>query len=179
MENVIAIKNGCAKSFESAYYSFYPRLYAFLIKKTGSEDISREVVQQTFVRLWEKRHFLSLNHKLSVQIFRIARTILIDELRKAAHARKYVEAQTELETASVETRIENRETLLRLKTAIDHMPTVRRQVFTMSRFHHFTYNQIAEKLEISPKTVENHISLALKYLKKHFLLILSSLILPF
>ncbi|MNL56239.1 RNA polymerase sigma factor [compost metagenome] len=56
--------------------------------------------------------------------------------------------------------------------AIESMPFVRKQVFLMSRAEHLSHQQIAEKLGISPKTVENHIGLALKYLRRFTLLML-------
>ncbi|WP_257669313.1 sigma-70 family RNA polymerase sigma factor [Parapedobacter tibetensis] len=174
MEDIIAIRNGCVDSFEQAYHIWHAKLYTFILKKCRSEDLAEEVVQQTFVRLWEKRHLLSTEYTLAIQLFRVARTILIDELRKAAHARKYREQQVELHISpGAEQQLYHQETLTRIHAAIDQMPAVRKKVFTMSRFQHFTYAQIAAKLAISPKTVENHIALALKYLKKSLLLLVS------
>ncbi len=166
MDDVFSIKNGNVQAFECAYRQWSDRIYFFVFKQCRSEDIAEEVVQQVFVRLWEKRANLSLNHSLSTQLYRMSTTIFIDELRKAAQCRKYQENLRQKEEDLVEDTLEHKETLQLVYSAIDRMPPMRRQVFMMSRMEHRSYSEIAEKLAISPKTVENHITLALKYLRR-------------
>lgn len=171
MNEVLSIKNGSVKSFEQAYYTWSEKIYTFLLRQCNSEEIADEVVQQVFVRLWEKRANLSLEHSLNVQLFRMTRTIFIDELRKAARARRYqVELQQKKLKDFTEDNFEDKETLQLVHNAIESMPPVRKQVFLMSRNEHLSHQQIAEKLGLSPKTVENHIGLALKYLRRFTLL---------
>ncbi|SEM55900.1 RNA polymerase sigma-70 factor, ECF subfamily [bacterium A37T11] len=164
---VEAIRNGNEKAFEDAYYRWHQKIYAYILHKTSSADTSEEVVQQVFVRLWEKREELSVHYSLSIQLFRMARTILIDELRKAAHARTY-KSFMELKGPAVVNGdlLEYKDTLKRVEEAINQMPPVRQRIFKMSRFEYKSYREIAEELSLSSKTVENHISLALKFLKK-------------
>jgi RNA polymerase sigma-70 factor (family 1) len=165
MDEVFSIKNGNVRAFECAYHQWSSKIYIFILKQCGSEDIAEEVVQQVFVRLWEKRLNLSLDHSLSTQLFRMSTTIFIDELRKAAQCRKYQESMLQKEEDLVENTLEHKERLQLVYSAIDRMPPMRRQVFMMSRMEHRSYSEIAEKLGISPKTVENHINLALRYLR--------------
>lgn len=173
MNEVLLIKNGSVKSFEQAYHLWSDKVYHFVFRQCASEEIADEVVQQVFVRLWEKRAHLSLNHSLSVQLFRMSRTIFIDELRKAARARRYVaELQQHKIKDFTEDTFEDKETLQRVYHAIENMPPIRKSVFLMSRVEHLSHQQIAEKLGISIKTVENHINLALKYLRRFTILLL-------
>jgi RNA polymerase sigma-70 factor (ECF subfamily) len=165
MEEVLSIKNGDVRAFECAYHRWSSKIYFFIFKQCGSEDIAEEVVQQVFVRLWEKRLNLSSDYTLSTQLFRMSTTIFIDELRKAAQSRKYLESMRQKQEVLTENTLEHKETLQLVYGAIDRMPPMRKQVFMMSRMEHLSYAQIAEKLSISPKTVENHIILALRYLR--------------
>src|SRR5215813_9559963 len=97
MHPVTAIIAGDEHAFNNLYTDYCERVYFFIVKKTSSAYLAEEVTQQTFIRIWEKRHQLSDQHTIEEQLFRIARTILIDELRKEAVKRKYI-AQQETET---------------------------------------------------------------------------------
>jgi RNA polymerase sigma-70 factor (family 1) len=165
MDEIFSIKNGSIKAFEAAYYHWSGKVYYYIYKQCDSEAIAEEVVQQVFLRLWEKRDQLSTAHPLSTQLFRISRTIFIDELRKTAQSRRYKQALQQGKEAFTENTLEHKETLQKVYSAIDQMPPVRKRIFIMSRMEHLSYNQIAEQLSISPKTVENHIALALRYLR--------------
>ncbi|MET1057240.1 MAG: RNA polymerase sigma-70 factor [Pedobacter sp.] len=164
MDEVFSIKNGSIKAFEAAYHHWSGRIYLFILRQCNSEAIAEDVVQQVFVRLWEKREHLSVDFSLSTQLFRMSRTIFIDELRKTAQSRKYQEYQQGKEAFTEDT-LEHKEALKIVYSAIEQMPPVRKRIFLMSRMEHLTYGQIAERLSISPKTVENHIALALRYLR--------------
>jgi len=165
MNEVLSIKNGCVKTFELAYHCWSGKIYTFIFKQCHSEEIAEEVVQLVFIRLWEKKDKLSLEHSLSTQLFRMSKTIFIDELRKTASSRKYQERLQHTKNAFTENTLEHKEALEIVYQAIDQMPPVRKQIFIMSRMEHLSHQEIAAKLSISPKTVENHITLALKYLR--------------
>lgn len=171
MNELLSIKNGSVKSFENAYHLWSEKIYTFIFRQCRSEEIADEVVQQVFIRLWEKRANLSLNFPLNVQLFRMSRTIFIDELRNAARARKYLD-HLHLKKIKdfTENNFDDKETLELVSKAIESMPPVRKQVFLMSRMEYLSHQQIADKLGISAKTVENHIGLALKYLRRFTLL---------
>lgn len=166
MNEVLSIKNGNVKSFEEAYHSWSEKIYFYIFRQCDSEAIADEVVQQVFIRLWEKRENLSLVHSLNVQLFRMARTIFIDELRKAARSRRCLNELKQKTEDFTEDALEEKETLQLVNNAIESMPPVRKQVFIMSRAHHLSHKEIAVKLGISQKTVENHIGHALKYLRR-------------
>jgi RNA polymerase sigma-70 factor (family 1) len=166
MDEVFSIRNGCIKTFDATYQMYSGKIYTFIFRQCREEVIAEEVVQQVFVRLWEKRESLSLQHSLSSQLFRMSKSIFIDELRKAATFREYQEKiHKTREPAYFENTLEHKEALQMVYAAIEQMPPVRKKVFEMSRLEHLSYHEIAEQLAISPKTVENHISLALKDLR--------------
>jgi len=70
---------------------------------------------------------------------------------------------------NVQTKLEAKEAEQKIHALIDMLPTKCRQIFLMSRIYELSYKEIAQVLDITPKTVENQISIALKFLKEHFL----------
>lgn len=160
------IKQGDRKSFHDFYFAEHARLYQYIYKFTGWEWAAEETVQLSFVKLWETRENLSSSYSLSTQLFRIAKSIVIDLLRKHS-VRKTVplsEHSIIHPTASFDP--EAKDKLARTLDVIRQMPPVQRKVFSYSRIDNYSHQEIAEKLSISTKTVETHITRAVKHLKK-------------
>lgn len=156
-------------ALRKAFELFQEPLYRYIYDKTRSPELAKEVVQLTFIKLWKYRQSLKSEIALSSVLFRIARTIMIDELRKQKALRKaeLTESRShewELVTESVS----YNDTLRKLELLIKQMPPVRQRVFRLSRLNCYSYSEIAEMLSISTKTVENHINLALKFIKPFF-----------
>lgn len=132
-------------------------------------------MQLSFIKLWESRHTLKDEFTISTQLFRIATTVLIDQLRKAQTQPKLAVVTNESDEyagdASAEDRVAFKETQARIAAAMHALPPVRRQVFEMSRMQGMSYQEIATNLSVSVKTVETHMSKALKQLRKYLNLI--------
>jgi len=153
-------------TFESLYKTWNTRVYAYVFKKTGSEFVAEEVVQLVFIKIW-KNSRCDLGHiKWEAQLFCVTRSVLIDYMRQSARYSRNDSLWEGHSDHIYQTAFEDRENMERLQREIDRMPPVRQTVFRLSRFEHQTYAQIAERLHISVRTVENHIASALKVLKK-------------
>ncbi|MCC8409310.1 RNA polymerase sigma-70 factor [Mucilaginibacter sp. UR6-1] len=166
MKNVRALKQDCLITYKMVYYQYHQKVYAFVAHKTSSAYLAEEVTQLTFIKLWEKRHQLSDEYNIDVQLFRIARNAMIDELRKDAVRNNLI---NQLEREINQPYIDNlgdRETLKNVNDAIEMLPPARKMIFKLSRFNNLTNAEIARMLSISTKTVENHITLAIKQLRK-------------
>jgi RNA polymerase sigma-70 factor (family 1) len=166
MENLDAIKAGCITTFKMIYYQYHPKLYAYLIKKTSSTYIAEEVVQLTFIKLWNNRLNVSNDFSIDIQLFRIARTTLVDELRRDVVRNNYINNLEKTIAQPYTDRLAERDTLKHVTEAIEQLPPARKMVFKLSRFNYLSNLEIAQMLAISPKTVENHITLAIKQLRK-------------
>jgi len=169
MPLIDGLKASNETALRKAFEQFQEPLYRYIFDKTRSPEMAREVVQLTFIKLWKYRQSLQQDIALSSVLFRIARTIMIDELRKQKALRKAElnesrSHQWELVTESVS----YNDTLRKLELLIKQMPPVRQRVFRLSRLNCYSYNEIAQMLSISTKTVENHINLALKFIKPFF-----------
>ncbi|WP_443937233.1 sigma-70 family RNA polymerase sigma factor [Pedobacter sp. MW01-1-1] len=169
MEYIAELSSGCLHTFQKVYGLHNQKLYAYVLKKTNSAFIAEEVVQLTFIRLWEKRKNLSTGYTLSAQLFQMAGSILIDQIRKNAINEKHLSI---VEAESTHAVNDSTEYDL-LHRAIERMAPMRKRVFNLSKREGYSYKEIAELLSISPKTVETHISKALKELRAAFSSIIS------
>jgi RNA polymerase sigma-70 factor (ECF subfamily) len=163
------IKSGSEHSFTEVFNEFYTRVYRFFLKKTRSPEYARELVQLTFIKLWQFRHTLSEEYSLDIQLFNIAGTTLIDFLRQQNSQRKMLSklaVRTAQEEVSAERSSGNDfEEADYLHSLTRTLPPVRKKVFILSRVHGQSYKEIAEQLSISSKTVEDHMVKALRHLR--------------
>jgi len=165
-EQITALKSGNREYFNVIYAQFHTKLYHYIFSRTQSAYLAQEVVQLTFIRLWENRTGLADELTIDIQLFRIAKTILIDQLRKDKVRLKYSESVSSTASYSYEdNQIADRDTIRLIFKKLENLPVMRKKVFTLSRIQGLSYKQIAEQLSISPKTVENHISKAIKQLR--------------
>jgi RNA polymerase sigma-70 factor (family 1) len=168
--SVEQIRNGNIKSFEKVYKQYHTKLYFYVLKHTQSSFLAEETVQLTFIKLWENRQDLSASHDLSTQIFRTAKSTMIDLLRKERTLNKHISIPAENSPdLFTEPDIIYKDELQRLHVIIEEMSPARRTVFKLSRFEDLSHKEIARQLSISPKTVENHIGNAIKQLKERLL----------
>ncbi|BAV07825.1 RNA polymerase sigma-70 factor, ECF subfamily [Filimonas lacunae] len=167
MYTTLHIKQGSSKAFESIYNQYKDKLYFWLLGKMKSEYWAQELVQQTFVKCWISRENLSEDIEIDIQLFRIARSLMIDQLRKLANERKLaVNAPVITTEEAALQQYQAKETRQEIDKVINTLPEVGQQVFRLSRDYGLTYNEIAKELSISPKTVEYHISRTLSQLRK-------------
>ena len=165
MNLVKEIKEGNRLVYGKVFEEYHQKLYQYMYKYTQSAWLAEETVQLTFIKLWEKRENLSEAHDISTQLFRIAKSIVIDLLRKEK-VRDAQELSDTYISAPEHERLIHKETLQQVLSAMEELPPQSKQVFTMSRLGDLSHKEISAHLSISPKTIEGHITRALKYLRK-------------
>ncbi len=169
MNEIAAIQRGDETIFEQVYQTHHEKLYFYILKKTSSNYLAEEVVQLAFIKLWNYRQSLSADISLEAQIFRIAKTSLIDLLRKNANQRRVIENYKDIvpvEDENVMSALMKKEMGERITALIKNMPPVRQKVFKLSREGGLSHKEIAEQLSLTTKNVENHISKAIRQIKK-------------
>ncbi len=167
LELVIALKNDDKRAFEKVYYTNYEKLYNYYKAKTGSEFIGEELAQEAFIKLWVYRKTLSEEHSIETQLFRIAKTIFIDTLKKRKLEIVYMDEIGNLDISDEAiNQLDSKEFARQVDTHIDNLPPIRKKVFKLSRLEGLSHNEIAKLLSISPKSVNNHITKAIKQLKE-------------
>jgi len=163
-----AIKEGDEKAFELVFITYFNKVKYFIVGLIKSEEDAEELAQDIFVKLWLNRESVDFDKSLSSYLHTAARNATINFLKGKFVRDSYVSDQLrqEEEKESVEESYYAKETSLLIKMAVSQMPEKRRAIFELSREKGLSNEEIANKLEISKKTVENQLSLALKEIRK-------------
>lgn len=172
-ELIINLKNGDETAFSFVYKYYWEKVYAFSrLYLVSSEDIA-EVVQEIFIKLWEARHLIDEEKPFEGFLFIITRNMIFNHSRKKLNYSflKVTVLQAMEHEYEEEDKLELSDLKKYLSVLISQLPTRQQEVFRMSREQHMTYKQIADQLSISEKTVEYHMNLALKYLRKNLYLL--------
>lgn len=162
------LKNGDKEIFEQVYREYYIPLCYYCLRYIEKFEDSEEIVQDLFLKLWEKHKELEINSSLKAYLYRAVQNYALNYLSKKKTKEKYLMIQSgqyfnNFDKGNV--KLEEDELRLILKQAILKMPEKRRQIFELSRFDGLKYSKIASKLSISVKTVESQITKSLKYLR--------------
>jgi len=178
----IQLKANDQSAFQEIFRQHYPSackaIRRFIRELSTVEDLAQDV----FVRFWEKRHQIEIKSSIGAYIHRMAINEALSFLRKQ---KKFQQDNIDdfsfsnNESSSIEV-MEGEELQIKIKRAIDSLPPKCRTVFLLSRHEELSYKEIAAKLEISIKTVENQMGKALRVLRERmkgylsiFLLIIS------
>lgn len=177
-----AIQRGDQKAFDALFRKYYPTLCAYGHRFVDLED-AEEIVQDSLLWIWENRENLIIEISLSSYLYKM---IYRKALNKLAHIDAAQRADTqfyeEMKEMLQDTDIYQIEELTQqIKDAIANLPESYREAFVMHRFQDMSYKEIAEILEVSPKTVDYRIQQALKQLRldlKDYLPLLLPILFP-
>lgn len=157
-------KDGSIDAFEQLYMEYHMKLYNFIMKLSyGNAAVAKDIVQDTFVRLWEARQSIDENRDIRNYIFTVAKNILVNRYSHLAVAyihREYVVSTAPVSEHTTEMDVDARFLEESLLSAVSSMPSVRRRVYMLSRIYGKSHREIAEMLGISTSTVETHLSKA-------------------
>lgn len=156
-------------SFEQLFKTHFVHLCNFAYQYTNDTDAAKDITQKVFIRLWENRAQMDPQKSLKSYLFTSVRNRSLNYIRDQKKYRSYV---LDVEIGEVDIALEEddlavEELQKKIEAALSQLPEKARQVFEMSRFQQMKYKDIAEELDISVKTVEAHMSRALKGLKEH------------
>lgn len=156
------IKNGDSAAFKTFFDRHYSSLYTFLMSRNTSPDIADDLIQKAFIYIWENRLSIKPDLSLRAYLFRVAYTRMLNQVKADA---KFTDAEPTHRQDSGSSP-ENDIFFKDLNSALDHvvqqMPEKRRMVFTNCFINEYTYKETAHILDVSVKTVENHMALALR-----------------
>ncbi len=168
---ILRLKQDDKEAFNTLFYLYAEKLYKFGLTFFIGESEAEEVVQEVFVKIWLKRVSIHDPKNFNAFIFTIAKNLIFNNLKRNVYRRKYEHYQMQNLNEGhndLENEIIYLEMKTRLEAALDNLPKKRKEVFLLSRRDGLKNKEIAEKLEISIKTVEAQMSLTLKYLKEIF-----------
>ncbi|MBN1598836.1 MAG: RNA polymerase sigma-70 factor [Bacteroidales bacterium] len=162
------LKRGEEAAYEMLFKEYYQMLTVFANRYIQDLETSKELVQDLFVSLYEKRNSLEINSSLKSYLFRSVHNRCINMINAKKIRDKYAEyvnANMNLSENSLEEEVYLSEMQQAIYTAISELPPKCRKIFKMNRFEGLSNNDIAEQLSLSKRTVETQISKALKILR--------------
>ena len=162
------LSQGNKKAFNEIFQLFHQKIFIFCLKYHFSKEESEEVVQEVFLKLWLNRKSLNPSQNLKSYIYTIAKNIIINSLRKKSYQKAAYEYNINLQDIHCETEnsIITKDLENLFENAIQVLPGKRKEIFILSRKEGLSNKEIAEKLNISIKTVESQMRLSFQFLKE-------------
>lgn len=166
---VAAIRSGDGEAFEQLFFDYYDALCQFACRYVHTMFIAEGLVQDVLATIWEKRATLPANLNLRTYLFQSVKNKALDYLKHEKVIKKHEQEvvvrlyqdvyETDTESITKEGFIEA------VQEAIEDLPEQSRRIYKLSRTKGLTYPEIAKILDVSPKTVEYHISKSLSRLR--------------
>lgn len=162
--------NSCKESvYKTLFKEYAPSVFRFIYGKSGDESFAEDLVQDAFLKLWQKCKDIP-PLKAKSFLFTTASNLFLDTKRREKVVLKFQtqhRATTNVSQESPEFKLEEKEFKTKLEKIISEMPEKNRTVFLMNRIDKMPYREIAENLGLSQKGVEKRMSVALNYLRKY------------
>lgn len=155
-----------AGEFERIFRDLYRPLCLFALRFTEKTEDAEDVVQQAFADVWDKCHNNVTIANFKSYLYQAVRNRSLTLIAQSSDTGQDTESLADLEDTSEEEQISRSERDARLWAAIDGLPPERKKIFLLSKRDGLKYQEIAEELNISVKTVENQIGKALKTLRE-------------
>lgn len=166
-----AVSRGDEQAFESLFLHYFPRIKGFISGILQNEEEAEDISQDIFVSMWQNRERLTNIKNLNAYLFRIAKNTVFRHIERSLLFKDYLQ-QTEHaafvsgENDSIEEELYAKELEFLISVAVEKMPPQRKQIYRMSRVDGLSNDEIATRLSISKRTVENHLTLALADIRK-------------
>jgi RNA polymerase sigma-70 factor (ECF subfamily) len=163
------LQAGDITAFEMIFKTYYQSLCNYAYSFVQDRDEAEEIVQGTFLSVWEKKDSLSIHTGVKPYLYAMVRNASLNVLKHAKIKKQHAELEltvAERSTESVTRSVMASELEERIFKALNKLPEQCRLAFKLSRFEELKYAEIAEQLNISVKTVENQMGKALKIMRE-------------
>lgn len=156
------------ESFEALFKQYYAPLVVYASRYVSGIDVAREIVQDFFVKLYEKRNAINIDVSVKSYLYRSVYNCCINFLNQRNLQDRHLKiiAQERVEEDNLENEIQTVELQYKISEIIEELPARCKRIFKMNRIEGMKNDEIAEALGLSKRTVETQISKALKILRK-------------
>lgn len=154
------------EDFKKLFDNYFDAIKNYVFYRIGDIDIATDITQDVFTRIWEKQISVDMS-QAKYLLYKIARDMLVSKYRRIEVENKYTtRMQFEMTEMTASDDYDYKQLKTKYENALNKLPEKQRTVFMMSRMDELKYQEIADRLEISIKTVEKRMSNALFYLRK-------------
>ena len=164
---LVGLAEGSEKAFEELYHLYSQPLLGFIFKIVKSKTHAGEILQETFIKVWNSRGKIDLEQSFRAYLFQIAKNNVYDFFRKASRDKRLelrIVNNICLEYSHVEELLSSKDDFVHLYKVIDALPPKRRQIFKLVKIEEQSYAEVSEKLHISVSTINDHIVKATKFI---------------
>ncbi len=165
---VIRIRNDSREAFKLLYDRYYKKLYYFSLRYLENREEAEEVIQSVYMNVWEHRKSLDETMSVKSYIYKSAINCIYNHLKKKAICSRFVEMELQKgESQAYQTydQIFFHDLEMSINSIVETLPPQQQKIFQLSRFEGLSHEEIAQKLDISVRTVENQVYRALKIIK--------------
>ena len=165
------ISEGDDTAFKHVFEMYYGQIYSASMRYLKIHELAEDLAQSSFLKIWEKRKHLSHVERFDDYLFRIAHNEMADHFRKNSRREKHVQRIRELfeeETGTPEELLITKQKRALIANAISNLPPQQQRAYTLSRDEGLSYQEIADRMQLSVNTIKAHIYLVLKTLKAFF-----------
>jgi RNA polymerase sigma-70 factor (family 1) len=171
-ELLYRISQGDEVAFTDIFNHYSQRIWMFVLKKTKSETIAEEIVQEVFLKLWVKKETATDIEDVASFLYTMAINKTYDYFKKVAGDSRKLEnfwhqIQQAAPSSPVEETIDFRESLEIVNQAIEQLPPQRKKIYLLNRMEGLSYEEIAQQLNISKSTVSNQLVEATKFIREY------------
>ena len=165
------IKDGDVQAFETLFRSYYEPLCRYACRFVGRPEAAEEIVQDLFYVLWKERQNLNIFTSVNGYLYRSVKNKSLQQVEKAMVRDAYREMcaeNTAIETVTPQEELEYKELEQQIEETLHRLPERRQKIFQMNRMEGKKYNDIAQELHISVKTVEAEMTKTLRVLRNKY-----------
>lgn len=163
------LKDSDHEAFNGLFRLYSSKVYRFSIGYLKSKEEAEEIVQDTFFKIWQNRSTINTSYSFGGFLFTIAHNLILNRIRKVRNQfalQNHLRINDLTECNPTEDKIRQDDLELIRQTVLSELPRKRRIIFQLIRESEMSYQQVAEKLNISVKTVEAQMTEALKHFRK-------------
>lgn len=157
------------QAFTELYNRYKHLLYQFIIRLShGDHSMAEEIVQETFIIIWENRKKISIEYSFQSYLKKVSRNLFLKETSKRINEELMIAriGTTEKVENCVDNEVELKMLLEEVERVISLLPPARQNVYRLKHLQHLSQKEIANKLGISENTVESHLKQSTKFLEQ-------------
>jgi RNA polymerase sigma-70 factor (ECF subfamily) len=168
-ELLMQVAAGDEKAFETLFNTWRDKLYFYILRITGSPENAEDVLQEVFVKVWLKRESLHEVENFNSYLYRMAHNHAVSGIRRMAREAicfNVLQVNTNADNLPADEALFQKQLDEKLKAIVTALPQQQRLVYTLSREQGLKQEDIAQQLHISISTVQNHMTQALRTIRK-------------